>query len=97
MCDTSKTPAPLRVPRCSETIEEYWTGIDQPAKSTIRPLLFSCHSARGVRCGIYFMNPFGTDEGTTGQLYRPFSNLIVRVLTKATSLTGFYAVLISFA
>ena len=48
MCDTSNIPAARRVARCSSTIEAYWTGIVQPAKSTIRPPWAACQAASGV-------------------------------------------------
>ena len=36
MCDRSNRPTRSRTARCSLTIEVYWTGISQPAKSIIR-------------------------------------------------------------
>src|SRR5262245_58187317 len=48
MCETSNSPAAVRLAVCSATIDEYCTGIDQPAKSTIRPPWATCQSASGV-------------------------------------------------
>ena len=49
MCEMSNTPTALRVAWCSAAIDVYCTGIDQPAKSTIRPPCATCQSWSGVR------------------------------------------------
>jgi len=36
MCETSNIPAAFRTASCSATTPVYWTGMSQPAKSTIR-------------------------------------------------------------
>ena len=48
ICETSNSPTPPRVARCSVTIDEYWTGISQPAKSTRRAPFAACQSCSGV-------------------------------------------------
>ena len=40
--------AAVRVALCSATIDAYCTGIDQPAKSTIRPPWATCQSCSDV-------------------------------------------------
>ena len=37
-----------RVARCSSMIDVYWTGMAQPAKSTIRAPWATCQSYKGV-------------------------------------------------
>src|SRR5204863_10089613 len=44
----SNSPHALRTALCSATIEEYCTGMSQPAKSTIRPPWATCQSWQGV-------------------------------------------------
>ncbi len=48
MCETSKSVAAVRVAVCSAMIDVYCTGIDQPAKSTMRPPWATCQSKSGV-------------------------------------------------
>ena len=49
MWEMSAMPTAERIARCSWMIEVYWTGMAQPAKSTIRPPWETCQSYRGVR------------------------------------------------
>jgi hypothetical protein len=51
MCETSKSVIALRVARCSRAIDVYWTGINHPAKSTIRPPCAWCQANSGVLSG----------------------------------------------
>ena len=44
-------PIALAVAWCSSTIDVYWTGMAQPAKSTIRAPWLACQSWSGVRLG----------------------------------------------
>jgi hypothetical protein len=50
MCETSKSPARLRVARCSPTMPAgYWIGISQPANATIFAPAATWRSTSGVR------------------------------------------------
>src|SRR5215468_10739210 len=48
MCETSNTPAAFRTASCSATTPVYWTGMSQPAKSTIRAPSARCTRLSGV-------------------------------------------------
>ena len=49
MCEISKSPPYLLVPKCSSIIPGlYETGISQPANSTIWPPCSRCHALSGV-------------------------------------------------
>src|SRR5215471_9567722 len=55
MCEISKNPTAVRVAWCSAVIDEYCTGIDQPAKSTMRPPCAACQSWSVVRASSVVM------------------------------------------
>jgi hypothetical protein len=44
-------------------MDEYWTGIDQPAKSTMRACCATCQSYNGVCQEVRVMLPNRTGEG----------------------------------
>ena len=44
MCEMSMMPAAVRVAWCSSMIEVYWTGMAQPANSTMRAPWAACQS-----------------------------------------------------
>src|SRR5688500_10504469 len=49
MCETSKTPAPVRTATCSWRMPSYCTGISQPANGTSLAPAASWRSYSGVR------------------------------------------------
>src|SRR5208283_5854346 len=64
MWETSNSPARRRVCKCSSTIPvEYWMGISQPAKSTIRAPRATWRLYRAVR---FILTPSSSDVWCAG-------------------------------